>query len=976
MDRRHHQRALELFAVTYELSEEARRERLDRECGDDTAMREEVESLLARDTEDEGFLEGPALGSELARVAGAVTAPDGRHEKPGSVIGRYKLLQEIGEGGFGSVYMAEQTEPVHRKVALKVIKLGMDTKQVIARFEAERQALAMMDHPNIAKVLDGGATESGRPYFVMELVKGVPITEYSDSHDLSTADRLELFIDVCRSVQHAHQKGVIHRDIKPSNVLVTLHDGRPVPKVIDFGIAKATKTRLTDKTMFTEFRQLIGTPAYMSPEQAEMSGLDVDTRSDIYSLGVLLYELLTGTTPFDSERLRSASYEELQRIIREEEPDKPSTRLSSLVAVSGNGASKERTPSIEVIARHRRDDAAHLARSLRGDLDWVAMKCLEKDRVRRYETANGLAADIRRHLGNQPVEAGPPTAAYRVRKFVRRNRVMVTAGTMVVAALLAGTAGTTFGLLRAEQRRAEAETAWEREREQRELAETRENQTQKVSDFQAAMLSGIDVDAMGRGIKDRFREQVGAALEREDVGDPPDRRKRTEEEIESALAEFDQLAEIARAADVARLVLDEFVLARAADALEKRFDDQPLVQARLHFAIGKTYRKLGLYGPAETHLRAALEIRRDHYGPENAHAHVAECLYNLAGVMYDLGDRPAAEALYRESLAMWRELANDKLVAMTLEALGGMVMFQNKFAEADALLSESLRLNRELYGDDNVRYVGHVLGTLAVLRTKQRRLPEAEDLNRQILQMRRDHYGDQHPQVAMSLHNLAHVLRRQGKHAEAVELFRESLAIRRAVSGDDHPVVARTMYSLGYELVALGRRSEGEALYRQALAQQRKLLGDHHPDVRVTLRDLAQSRAQDGDHDESVTLLREALAIVERLYPEGHPDAWRRFSTMSRLGGHMAQQAKGLLSTDPDGAVAVFAEAEPLIIGGWDGLDQENRDRGLSFNLERKRSSLESAIAAFEFWHEVAPDRGWGDRAAERRARLEELPEP
>jgi tetratricopeptide (TPR) repeat protein len=677
---------------------------------------------------------------------------------------------------------------------------------------------------------------------------------------------------------------------------------------------------------------------------------------------VLLYELLTGTKPFDDEELMREGYAEMMRIIREEEPLKPSTRLST----QGDTASRT--------AQLRHTDAARLGAILRGDLDWIVMKCLEKDRSRRYETANGLAADIRRHLENQPVEAGAPTAAYRVRKFVRRNRVMVTAVTLVVAALLVGTAGTTFGLLRAEQRRAEAETAWGREREQRELAEQREEQTQQVSDFQAAMLSGIDVEAMGHGIKERFREQVKAALERQYVGEPPDRRKRTADEIEAELAAFDQRAESAQAADVARRVLDDFVLARAADALEKRFADQPLVRARLHLAIGKTHWKLGLYAAAETHLRAALEIRRGHYGPENAHPRVAECLYNLAGVMNDLGDRPEAEALYRESLAMWRELSNDGLVAMTLEALGGLVLFQRRFDEADALFSESLRLNRELYGEDDARFVGHVLGSVAVLRTKQGRLPEAEALNRQILQMRRDHYGDQHPQVALSLHNLAHVLLRQEKHAEAVELFRESLAIRRAVSGDDHPLVARTLSYLGSQLVALGRRPEGEAVYRQALAQQRKLLGDYHPEVRVTLRDLAASRQEDGDHDEAVALLREALAIAERLYPEGHREAWRRFSTMSKLGYALAGQAKARPSTDRERALAMLEEAEPLIIGGMKGLEEEDRDRSL--NLGRKRLALESVVDLYEFWNTVAPDTGKAEQAAEWRAELESLPEP
>ncbi len=354
-------------------------------------------------------------------IAAAIT------EKPSTVIGRYKLLELIGEGGFGSVFMAEQREPVKRRVALKIIKLGMDTRQVIARFEAERQALAMMDHPNIAKVLDAGATDTGRPYFVMELVRGVPILEYCDTEKLDTKSRLELFISVCNAIQHAHQKGIIHRDIKPSNVLVTLHDGKPVVKVIDFGIAKATNFELTERTLFTQHRQMIGTPAYMSPEQAEMSGLDIDTRSDVYSLGVLLYELLTGTTPFDTKELLEKGYAEMMRIIREVEPHKPSTRLSTL------GDTATRT------AQLRHTDIRKLGAILRGDLDWIVMKCLEKDRSRRYDTANALAVDVQNHLSGEPVVAAPPSAAYRLRKFVRRNwiRPGFVAGAAVAFILVA-----------------------------------------------------------------------------------------------------------------------------------------------------------------------------------------------------------------------------------------------------------------------------------------------------------------------------------------------------------------------------------------------------------------------------------------------------------------------------------------------------------------------------------------------------------
>jgi len=368
-----------------------------------------------------------ALGPALPTAEPAIHVEPSDEEAGSDRIGHYKILQKLGEGGCGVVYMAEQTDPVRRRVALKVIKLGMDTKQVIARFEAERQALALMDHPNIAKVLDAGTTGRGRPYFVMELVKGIRITDYCNQHHLPTTERLGLFTQICQAIQHAHQKGIIHRDIKPSNILVTLHDGVPVPKVIDFGIAKATEQALTEKTVFTAFGQFMGTPAYMSPEQAELSGLDIDTRSDIYALGVLLYELLTGRTPFDAKELLQAGLDEMRRRIREEEPVRPSTRLSTLADAD-----------LTEVARQRQSEPAKFARFIRGDLDWIVMKCLEKDRTRRYETANGLAMDLRRYLNNEPVVARPPSASYRFQKLVRRNKLAVAAVTGVAIALLLG----------------------------------------------------------------------------------------------------------------------------------------------------------------------------------------------------------------------------------------------------------------------------------------------------------------------------------------------------------------------------------------------------------------------------------------------------------------------------------------------------------------------------------------------------------
>ena len=454
------ERTNDIFAQALEQKSPAERENyLAQACQGDPALRREIDSLLRAHEQAGDF-----LGKRMPLPAVEVAA-----ECPDTMIGRYKLLQKIGEGGFGVVYMAEQTEPVQRKVALKVIKAGMDTREVVARFEAERQALALMDHPNIAKVLDAGATEAGRPYFVMELVNGIPITDYCDREQLRTADRLQLFIRVCHAVQHAHQKGIIHRDIKPNNVLVTLHDGEPVPKVIDFGVAKALGQKLTEKTLFTAFQHMIGTPAYMSPEQAELGGLDIDTRADIYSLGVLLYELLTGETPFDTSTWRRAALDEIRRIIRETEPPKPSTRLQTL------------GDKLAEVAKHRHTEPVALSQLVRGDLDWIVMKALEKDRRRRYETPDAFANDVARHFNSEPVLASPPSVPYLVGKFMHRHKAGLAVAASLLLLLLAGAAVSTWQAVRATQAertqsvlRQQAEEARANERQLRLQAEARE----------------------------------------------------------------------------------------------------------------------------------------------------------------------------------------------------------------------------------------------------------------------------------------------------------------------------------------------------------------------------------------------------------------------------------------------------------------------------------------------------------------------
>jgi eukaryotic-like serine/threonine-protein kinase len=467
-------------------------------CGEDQELREGVEALLGAYVSGQGFI------PTRLTTAGTVADESTPREGPGTVVGRYKLLQQIGEGGCGVVYMAEQEEPVRRRVALKVIKLGMDTKSVIARFEAERQALALMDHPNIAKVLDAGATEAGRPYFVMELVRGIKITEYCDQNNLSTRGRLDLFIQVCHAIQHAHQKGIIHRDIKPSNILVSLHDGVPVPVVIDFGIAKATEQRLTEKTFFTAFEQFIGTPAYTSPEQAEMSRLDIDTRSDIYSLGVLLYELLTGKTPFDSKELLAAGLDEMRRTIREKEPARPSTRLNTLQG-----------EELTTTAKRRGTEAPKLIHLVRGDLDWIVMKCLEKDRTRRYETANGLALDLERHLSNEPVVARPPSWIYRFQKLVRRNKLAFTAAAALLAVLLAGVCVSTWQAVRATRAEREAKKAQANEAKQRSAAEQQRRLAQANELLARQNAYAADVKLADTALRENNMGQARTALRRQ-----------------------------------------------------------------------------------------------------------------------------------------------------------------------------------------------------------------------------------------------------------------------------------------------------------------------------------------------------------------------------------------------------------------------------------------------------------------------------
>jgi len=838
-----------------------------RECGSDADLLAAVHRLLATDAGTETV---PVVDPGATVPVDASMAPSAEHSD--QVIDRYRLVELLGEGGFGAVWLAEQLEPVHRQVALKVIKLGMDTRQVMARFEAERQSLAMMDHDGIAKVYDAGATATGRPYFVMELVRGEPIVAYCDAQQIDTQGRLELFADVCLAIQHAHQKGVIHRDIKPSNVLVADQDGRPVPKVIDFGIAKATSAELVQRTAFTEQHQIVGTPAYMSPEQARQEGGDIDTRSDIYGLGVLLYELLVGVTPFDARDLLSRGYGEMLRIICEEEPERPSTRLSG----QAEGARE--------VAASRRADVRTLSAVLRGDLDWIAMRCLEKERDRRYGTAAELAADIRRHLADQPVLAGPPGARYRVQKFVKRNRSRVVAAGLMLALLILGMVGTSVGLawaVREKNRALSAEA--EAEQRARDLA--------SVSAFQASQLGGIDTQWMGMRLRaDILAQRRSAAT--------------TDEDAAAALAGVNFT-------NVALNALDEHVFVRALAAVDQQFADQPLLAARLLQTLAVTMRELGLNEQAVAPQQQALAIRREQLGDDHPetltsldmlawltrvrgdldgaepmirdvlalrrrilgddHEDTIASLRHLSALLLDRGQHEAAEPVVREALAGSRQVLGEEH-PRTLDALynlGFMLRALGRPEEAEQAWREALSIRRRVFGDEH-RDTIIVITSLGSLLQDLERHDEAEALIREAVATSRRALGDEHWTTLTALNHLGSVLYSRGDLSEAEDVWLETLTTRRRVLGEDHGSTLTSLNNLGALHAARGEPAQALEYYVAALAGNRRVMGDDHTSTMIALNNVGATYRSLGRLDEAAAHGAEAVATAQRVLPEGH----------------------------------------------------------------------------------------------------------
>jgi serine/threonine protein kinase/tetratricopeptide (TPR) repeat protein len=847
-----HPREEAIFDGALQLAPEQREAYLLAACDGDVTLLERIRDLIRFHEKGDGPLETPAVGSPPK--AGIVSGwPPG--EKPGDKIGNYKILQLIGEGGCGSVFMAEQEQPVRRRVALKVIKLGMDTNNVIARFEAERQALALMDHPNIAKVFDAGATATGRPFFVMELVRGTKITEFCDQNNLPTDERLKLFQAVCQAIQHAHQKGIIHRDIKPSNILVTQQDGMPVPKVIDFGIAKATGQRLTDKTLFTEFHQFIGTPAYMSPEQAEISGQDIDTRSDIYSLGVLLYELLTSRTPFDPSELLQVGLDAMRRTIREVEPQRPSTRLSTM-----------QDADLTTIARQRQAATQKLIHLIRGDLDWIVMKSLEKNRTRRYETASSFAGDIEHFLNDEPVVARPPTALYRFQKLVRRNQMVFTAAAAVAIAIVAGLVVSTWLFLREQAARREADREAQR--------------SQQVARFLEDMLKGVGPGvALGRDTT-LLREILDKTIARvtTDLKDQPE----VQAEICNTIGEvYRALGQSGEAEQLHRNARSLLNLARET----KRRD----VAVSLN-DLALVLRDQGRLPEAEALQREVLELRRKLYGAE--HAEVAKSLNNLALVLRSEGRLAEAEKLHRDALVMDQKLFGHEhlATATSLNNLALALDAEGKPADAEPRLRESIDIQNKLLGNDQPG-LAITMDNLAFVLREEGKLGEAEALERQSLAMQQKLFGPEHPSVATAINNLGLILAAQGKTVEAERLLREALALRRKLLGQEHPELAASLHHLAALLRAENKLDEAGRLEGEALAMRKNLFGEDNPAVADSLNNLALIRQRENNLAEAEGLLQKAAAIQTKSLGNDHPNL---ATTLHHLA--LVQRDEGKLS--------------------------------------------------------------------------------
>jgi serine/threonine protein kinase/tetratricopeptide (TPR) repeat protein len=783
-------------------------------------------------------------------------------------IGPYRLLQKIGEGGMGEVWLAEQTSPIHRTVALKLIKAGMDTSAVVARFESERQALALMDHTNIAKVFDAGSTSDGRPYFVMEYVSGEPITIYCDKHRFPVRERLELLIQVCEGVQHAHQKAIIHRDLKPSNILVVLQDDKAVPKIIDFGLAKAMAQRLTERTMFTELGFLLGTPGYTSPEQADMTERNVDTRTDVYSLGVILYELLVGALPFDPRELRQAGFEGMLRVIRDKDPIRPSTKI---LALGGESA---------VLAGNRKEERQSLARHLRGDLDWITMKALEKDRTRRYGSPSDLAADIQRHLRNEPVLACPPSAAYRARKFVRRHRfgvgVSAAAGLLLVGFAIAMTV---------QARR----IAKERDRANLE-AET----SRRVTEFMTSMFKVSDPS-----------EARGNSITAREILD------KSSKEIETGLAKDPEL-QAQLMGTMGDVYLNMGLFPQAQTMLEHsvetarrtgRSEDPKTLRTttRLCFLLFRQ----GRYAEAETLAKQTVPLEQRVLGPNDT-ATLSTRRY-LATILELEGKFAEADRVGREALTTSRSglgLENPETLR-SMNVLANILDDEKRLPEAEKLYRETLTIQQHTLGPDAPETLT-TASNLAGLLQELGRLDDAEKLERETLATRSRVLGPEHPDTLATKSNLANTLHSEGRFSEAEALYREILDSQSRVLGKENPDTLLTAANFAGTLRKTGKLSEAEKILRQTLEAMRRVLGPDHPETNHSFYSLARTLLEEGKFDEALRIYNDrVVAFRQKSDRPAVASALYEFACGAAIAGH-ADQALDLLRQSTSEGYADF----------------------------------------------------------------------
>jgi hypothetical protein len=908
---------LDLFAAAIALFDPRERAALlDRECVGRPKSRQRLDQLLAAHFQSNPLLHAPAAEQTADHIPSgdSTTATYPAAEAIGTIIaGRYKLLEEIGEGGMGTVWVAEQTQPVKRKVALKLIKAGMDSRQVLARFEAERQALAVMDHPNIAKVLDGGLTDASRPFFVMEYFKGVPITEYCDSTRASVPERLNLFVQVCQAVQHAHQKGIIHRDLKPSNILVAPYDDKPVPKVIDFGLAKAVHQPLTERTLHTAHETVLGTPLYMSPEQAQLNNLDIDTRTDIYSLGVLLYELLTGTTPLKKQRFKQAAWDEIRRLIREEEPLRPSMRLSS-------------TETLPSLAAVRQTEPARLTKLVRGDLDWIVMKALEKDRTRRYETANGFAMDIQRHLAGEPVQAAPPGARYRVKKFARKHRTGLATAAVVAFLLVAGVAVSSWQAYRATRAEGRALSAAAAERRAR------------------------NAEAEERHKAEAAAAAEKAARQRAETAEGDARRDLAKFEAMNEFLTKDLLtqAEPANNAVEDKVTLLE-VLDRAAEKVGERFKDQPELEEDLRGTIAETYHGLGSWEKAERQLRALRESASRRLGPQSAQAlratgsigHILEHAGRTAetlpmlesaaeGLKHTLGaDHPdtldtlvnlatayQSAGKLREAVALYEQVRDARVknlgadhpdTLITLNNLAGAYLSAGKLPEAVALHEQVRDARIKKLGVDHLDTV-EALNNLAIAYQAAGEVSKSIPLLERVRDAIVKKLGPDHANTLTTLNNLAMAYQAAAKLPQAIPLF-EQAATGIAKRRFQHQYTGRIIGNTSAAYEQAGQFDKAEGWRRQWLAVVKQQAGADSPAYASELAALGSNLLQQTKWADAEAILRACLAIREKK----EPDDWRTFNTQSLLGGAHLGQKK-------------YAEAEPQLLKGYAGMrDREEK---------------------------------------------------